>query len=57
VRVGTYPVSGGYGAELPILTVRFPSDSIRQVRHLGQLLAIACPEAKFLSFSAARLSK
>jgi hypothetical protein len=32
VRVGTYPVSGGFGGDLPILTVRLPDGSVGQVR-------------------------
>jgi hypothetical protein len=32
VRIGSYPVSGGYGGELPILTIRLPNGAIRQVR-------------------------
>src|SRR3954451_23263241 len=32
VRVGTYPVSGAYGGDLAILTIRLPNGSIRQVR-------------------------
>lgn len=32
VRIGTYPTGGGSGGELPILTVRLPDGSIRQVK-------------------------
>ena len=32
VRLGTYPVGEGRGGDLPILTVRLPDGSIRQVK-------------------------
>jgi hypothetical protein len=32
VRIGTYAVGEGSGGDLPILTVRFPNGSIRQVK-------------------------
>jgi hypothetical protein len=32
VRIGTYPVAGSYGGDLPILTIRLPNGTIRQVR-------------------------
>jgi hypothetical protein len=32
IRIGTYPTSGVYGGELPVLTVRMPNGSIRQIK-------------------------
>src|SRR5436305_800172 len=32
IRIGSYPTAGAYGGELPILTVRLPNGSIRQVK-------------------------
>jgi hypothetical protein len=32
VRLGTEPAGEGYGGDLPILTVRLPDGSVRQVR-------------------------
>ncbi|MFL6725747.1 MAG: hypothetical protein ACJ8FS_04430 [Sphingomicrobium sp.] len=32
LRIGTYAVGSGYGGDLPIVTVRLPNGSIRQVK-------------------------
>jgi hypothetical protein len=48
VRVGTYSASGAMGGDLPILTVRLPDGSIRQVR-LSWAAASNCIPGRWIS--------